>query len=442
MDIPEFMKNVVIIAEYFAPLSVIASIRPTKLAKYFKVIAGYNITVITRKPKAYETIDPILEQDLGYVDNIVYTAESLITKCSYSIFGYINYNQNIRASKTGKLRIHRKVMSHIAKYIGIGAKLLAERGFVKSATKYAKKNRNQYDVIFSTRSPYNNHVIGKTFKNYNRKALWIADFRDPMITSRTPVLHKWFFFGKTKLVRNADIITGVTHACIQEFEKDYQDRLHIITNGFDKDDLKSVDENTSNKFTLVYTGTLHKGRSDFGAVFHTISELISEGKIDKSKLGIEYAGSNSQCFIEQSSRYGLSDIILNHGYVSRTKTLQMQKSSSILLLATWNSIGNTGIITGKFLEYLMVDKPIICTVTGNLAYSETKEMIEKARCGIVWEEANSDADYVILKGYILKQYELYINNQSLAYNPNEEYIEQFNYKNIAQQFIDLVEKDR
>ena len=118
--------------------------------------------------------------------------------------------------------------------------------------------------------------------------------------------------------------------------------------------------------------------------------------------------------------------------------MQEQLNSHILLLASWNRTGSTGIITGKFLEYMMIKKPIICTITGNLPNSDLKQMIKHANIGVTWEEANNENDYPILKNYIYNQYVRYKEGIPLLFEPNLEYIEKFNYKNLINNFINII----
>jgi len=443
------MKKVLIIAEYFAPQNEIAAIRLTKLAKYFKINAVYNITAISKGTVKTYITDPILQKNLKYVDeHIVVTNSKVLLK----FISFINQLWKIIKSKCGikadvkensdKAINKTGILASLRKHLSIAIGELVVRDYRNKALKKINKSISNYDVVLSTYGDRASHLIAFEVKNHNPSILWIADFRDPVMAfynkdSEEIVRYLKKYMAKISL--KADLITGVTTACVQGLEIPSSDKLKIICNGFDRDDLIGIDMDPLAKFTLTYTGELYEGRSDLRAVFKAISELISERYIDKNNIVINYAGRSEIDFIQQLEMFDLAGVINVHGLVNRSLSLKLQMNSSILLLASWNSIGETGVITGKFLEYLMINKPIVCTVTGNLANSQIKEMMIMANNGIVWEEANDKVDYPVLKGYIIEQYERFINNKPLRFEPNMEYIERFNYKNIAQQFIDLIE---
>jgi len=79
------LKKIIIISECFAPNNKIAAIRTTKLAKYFKLKQNYNITVISRALRNDEIVDPILSEDLKYVDNHIIVGHSKYMKNLFKI---------------------------------------------------------------------------------------------------------------------------------------------------------------------------------------------------------------------------------------------------------------------------------------------------------------------------------------------------------------------
>ena len=92
--------------------------------------------------------------------------------------------------------------------------------------------------------------------------------------------------------------------------------------------------------------------------------------------------------------------------------------------------------------YMMIEKPVIGTVTGTLLNSQLKEMISEANNGIVWEEANDETDYPLLKEFILDQYNRFIRNEPVCIDPNREYIEQYSYVNLTKEFVDIINKHK
>ena len=451
------MKKILIISEHFAPNNSIAAVRCTKLAKYFKTNSDYHITVISGKLHGSEIEDPILKENLKYVDNHILINDSKIVQLMLFFRQKILKTRqktikreqvNIKIESAAKQRgnflnkvLNSRIFLSMSLEFDASYRFIKSKSYVKIAAKHMRKNPDNFDVILSSYGPVSSHLIGYEMKKRLPNALWIADFRDPVISFQTKKRHLNYLQKYINMIsENADIITGVSDACVQSFSEKCNDMIFIICNGFDRDDINGIDIMDNEKMIFTYAGVLYKGKRDLGIIFKAIRELICEDKINKNNILINYAGTSSSFFLGQCEEYNSLDIVKIFGFVSRKQSLQLQLSSDILLLASWNSIGETGVVTGKFLEYLMINKPIICSITGNLSNSQLKEMIGDANNGIVWEEANHEIDYPKMKAYILDQYNRYINNEPLNFNPNMEYIEQYNYKNITQKIIDIIEK--
>ena len=450
------LKNILIACNSFAPDNSIGAIRPTKLAKYLD-LAGYNVTVITEQKKS-DVVDPVLSKDALGLD-----VHYIKPFRGYSLMHKMYIKQRVwqtaiisNADDEKKQATNDGILSSLLNYFfrfitSIGYRILDynQRFLAKRAMKLFS-NRH-FDVVITSYPEDFSLYFGMSYKSKYSQILWIADFRDPIkrIINNTVKSEERAVDDTRERVKMiskvADIIIGVSESCIKDFEEICFHKCHIICNGFDRNDLENIIVYSNEKFTLTYTGhlisdKLYKGKQDLSSVFKAINSLIEEKRIDGNKLLINYAGKTESLFKQQVTRYHLQKSAKIHGFIDRHKSLSLQRNSTILLLASWNYSDFKGVLTGKFLEYLMIDKPIICTVVGNDANSKLKEMITEANNGVVWEEANNDVDYPILKSYILEQYERFVKGKQLLFKPNREYIEQYNYKFITQQYINLIEE--
>ena len=439
------MNRILIISEYFAPINSIASIRATKLAKYLKLNNCY-IGVVSRKLRANEQIDPLLQNDLEFVDEHLIVEESILARLISQLHRSKNNFTSINPSNT-KPGLIKKIISRTFHLFMHDFKIYNNtlffliNSYANRAAKHIEKLCINYDVVISSYGPFSCINLAYIAKCKNPEIFWIADFRDPLEIDWT-LQKRRAFYSKLldKVIQKANAITGVSDACIEEFNENFSGSKEVIYNGNDKDDIKDIKPVINTKFSFTYAGGLYTGKRDLGVVFKAINELANESKIDIKDIEVNYLGNDSLIFYTQAEVYNLSEICNILGKVTRERSLQVQLNSHILLLASWNSTGATGSITGKFLEYMMINKPIICTITGNLPNSQLKQMIEMADNGVVWEEANDVMDYPILKKYIHDQYQKYKKGLPLSFNPNNAYIEQFNYKNIAAKFINIIKE--
>ena len=403
----------------FAPDNSVASIRPTKLAKYLHKDGGYQIDLL--KLQAYGRIqDALLAKDLEHVDRVFEIPQKYIATKAYG------------GGKTGLLqtllRKSRSLREHCAAWQN-------DRQNLRLAKRYLNTQlpHGDYDVIFSSSGPFLTHKVAALVKKRCPGALWIADYRDPVPnTVANTALLRWIARGGVRRVtKRAERITGATAGCYQDMGVYAAERCMEVTTGFDRDDVPARQDSPDGKFSLSYTGTLHSRMSDVSAVFRALGELIAEGVIDRERCVVRYAGRMTAEFRRQAAKYDLQALVESYGYVERNLALAIQRQSHILLLASFNDAQHKDVITGKFYEYLLAHRPILCTVQGSVAGSRLKRLITELRCGYCWEAATGEADYPGLKRALKEQYLHYIHTGGVDYRAEEAAIERFDYRNIA-----------
>jgi glycosyltransferase involved in cell wall biosynthesis len=272
------------------------------------------------------------------------------------------------------------------------------------------------------------------------------DMRDPFIKQSTPKINAIQLRKLAKrIAEKADHFTGVNDSCVSIFRKHGRDKdISLITNGYDREEY--IYEECNDKTDLLrilYTGTIFPAPDyyNFRPLFRAIAEFIKEGLMAADKIRVEYAGNEYHLLYEMAKSYSMQSICLNHGYVSRDIAMRLQSESSLLLSVSWYYKGETESgVGGKTYEYLLRNKPILVLVAGNLKDSKFKEVIAKANCGFTYEEANDEADFSKMKNFILSHYHAIINNQPIEFKPNTEYIESFDWWNLAARFADIIEE--
>jgi hypothetical protein len=210
-------------------------------------------------------------------------------------------------------------------------------------------------------------------------------------------------------------------------------QVHVVYNGFEKELSYIPEQNNERprKFKIVYTGALYNGRRDMSMLFKALAELSSEQKILISNVQVHYAGKNSLHLYEQVERYQMQEIIIDHGYLSRVNSMKLQQSADILVVLSWNTEKEQGILSGKFYEYVQAFKPIISIVNGNVPHAELSEMVKELRVGIDCEQISEKTDLPRLKRFLLSEYEKVISGIVGDFHPDLPKISQFYYKNIV-----------
>ncbi len=428
------MISILVISRGFAPNFAIGAIRSTKLSKYLSQYA--NVTVLTSSKNG--KIDTLLERDMQNISRIVRfgsnAEDDLDTVSSGS------------RKKGSKVRIKHFLQSVLTLILGqvlfeYSRKVWLDNKFYSMGKKALLEHETrEFDVVISTYSPKSTHKIAQLYKKKHPQSFWIADFRDPVYRAfDTPFLMKWA--AKTfprRVCQKADVITSVSKGCLDSLNFDNHPNRVVVTNGYDKDDLLDIELMNNDKFTISYMGRIYPAKQSLVPLFIAIAELIAEHQIDRNKICFQYAGPSKNDFLLQVAPFRLEDIIDATDSVDRKQSLKQQLQSHLLLLCSWNNKGEEGIVTGKLLEYMMIQKPIVALVQGTLKNSVVKEMISDGNLGFCYEEANKAIDTSLLKRFLLEQYETFVFGKANTFNPNKEYIEQYNYGTITSQIIQLL----
>lgn len=448
------MKKILIVSYFFSPANIMGAVRGTKLAKYLERL-GYEVTVICSEnnnlvfmPNEVKKDDRLLG-DIAKVNVLKVTHSSKYLKLAYKV-----REINKKKFPSGTIKeLEKSVDYKVSRFINIKKKLIHFMAFMfsqiqdfdyyRQAKKSIKNNKlDSYDVVISTYGPLASHLVGGYIKKYNKSIRWIADFRDPMAISSQGKLQ--YLINKkiqNKICKKADKITAISNGNLEMITGGkYKEKSFVITNGYDKEDIEEFINSDVNcgKLKFVYTGTTYAGKRELSPIFKAIRELIDENKINVNNIQLNYAGTESSYVINQAKVFDLQEIIVDFGHVIRTKSLEIQAKSNLLVVSTWNDVGHTGVLPGKFLEYLALNKNIIGLVNGVESNSEIKKMINDYNLGVCYEAANKEEDFINLKEYILKKYIEVQEFKTCVFDGKLDCIKKHSYDYLAEEFLELL----
>ena len=429
------MSKILIICRAFAPDSVVGAKRMAMLAKYLK--DNNDVTVIRSglifgKPDA----SALLLQSAS-LHIISYEGE----KCPAEKFESGEWKESAPVSAkeargSGSLyNFARRIYRFFVYYID---NLHVYRLCKRTAIELVEKEK--FDVVITTYSPLGTTACGYLLKK-KYDINWIMDLRDLMDNvGRTPIMRRINRYFQTKYARKADVITTPTQGFLKEvLDKTRTDaKGYVIYNGYEDSAVNDEIPKTPNMLRFCYTGTIHEDRCTLTPLLKAISELITEGQIDKNKICIEYAGKNSTRFIDMMHSVSEEIPFVDKGYLTKTETLELQLSSDLFLIMVMNLKDYTGVLTGKLCEAIQNRLPIIGMVSGDVPDSEMKYTINKYNLGACYEEADPNS-YLLLKEYIHKQYDTKMIYGKVFYSPAESCYIDFNYQQIADHLNHVIE---
>lgn len=225
--------------------------------------------------------------------------------------------------------------------------------------------REGIDVVLTTSPPPSLHLLGAAVKRASGAA-WVADLRDPLTShphrrgyeSRLAQLKELAVGGVGRLVASqADAIVAASDAIAEEARGMHpKGQVTTIANGCDFDDFAGLEYRPSDRLRITHTGNF-QGKRDPKPFLHALAETGLEDVV------VRFAGDFRAADREYAESLGLGDRLEFAGYVSRRRSLELQRDSEALLLLVPESGGRgKGVLTGKIFEYLAAERPILALV--------------------------------------------------------------------------------
>ena len=436
--------KILICSYYFAPNKTIGAVRPTMLAKYLARL-DHEVTIIS-------VSDGLVNNDACNNYNIhrIPDKESFFRLASplNTIRRKISNKRN-RGDKSSSSGQHKTLNTNtFRRNISLMCQLVDGWIWAKSANNYVKSIYSLYyfDIVISSFGPINSLFLGYLVKRKRLAKYWINDLRDMLCScTMSSTINGIYHILEHKMFPYSDVFTvtskGLKKILLNRNSYLLNNNVYVVYNGYDDEINDTVLKFPSKqKLILSYTGDLYEGVRDLSLLFNVITELAQEKKISIDNILFIYAGGSSAFLEKQITNNKVFEIIEDRGKVSRMEAYNIQAASDILVLATWNTEEEQGILTGKFFEYLQKGKNIVAIVNGDKPDSEITEMVIDLNVGLSCENARYKDDYIKLKQYIHQLYIEKMKRGSLSYYGNSEMISKFKYVNIVKRFEQICQE--
>jgi len=438
-------KRILIVSYYFAPQNLIGAVRPTKMAKYLQRM-GHEVTVICGAGRDGK-VDPTLQRDLQELKDV-----RLLTEWNPLRAWYMRKAQAPAASAAApaaaeapaKPSALKKLLARAIDAVYVWLRWQSDRSFSRMGRRELKKLTGTYDAVFSSYAPFSVHEIARKAKASGLARFWIADFRDEVGMP----------FGyqegrKQRYMRmlrsQADVLSAVSQGFLEMM--DFQDVGRVLSNGYDREDIPEEDtlEVDKDRLRVVYCGQLRDSRREVGdrditPMFRALRALADEGVIRQEEIRLVYAGREGELLRDYAARSGLQACVEDHGQVSREQSIALQKSADILLMASHHMASQRGILTGKLFEYMMMDKPIVCCMAGDLPNSGVKQVLLETGMGVCCEAAGGPAEEDALRDELRGLITRWRANETLLPHKHTEAVDAYSYPNLAAELMRWIDK--
>ncbi|MEP6645565.1 MAG: hypothetical protein ABJC12_00630 [Saprospiraceae bacterium] len=255
--------------------------------------------------------------------------------------------------------------------------------------------------LYSSFRPFTDHFAAYILKKMNPHIYWIADFRDLMFD---PYFNKIYFRKiHNRFFRNifctANVVTTISDGLAEKLRA-YNSNVITLKNGISKFPELFI-PTPALKFTLAYTGSMYLNQKNAEPLFIAVKQLIDEGKLAMENVSIAYAGKDSFYWHDMADTYKLSDVIDDRGVLSTNDAMIIQNDACINVLLTISSDEQTGILTGKMIEYFESGSPVLAIVKNQID-PELETLLKELHIGKSYSDMPSDLSGI--KEFIFEEY--------------------------------------
>lgn len=284
--------------------------------------------------------------------------------------------ESVRGGAAGGLKdlLYKRLLIPDQQIFWVLPALLAGRRIVRS---------EGCSVIHTSSPPNSLHLYGGLLAR--RTGLpWVADFRDPWTDGprrrrnyvdnprreRLEVaLERW-------VVENADHVVVSAPPLRDRFLAKYeflpQDRISVITNGYDVDDFEEaarIEENVIPEKGFHFTGTGNIEHM-FPAqhLFRAMASACERHEGLRRDLQVHLVGAKKGPYDALLEELGLADRVHYEGWVPHARSIRyLQESDALLMCMIPQEGGGNEKLSGKGFEYLYMRKPFLCLTKPGLA---------------------------------------------------------------------------
>jgi glycosyltransferase involved in cell wall biosynthesis len=352
---PKRRPKLLFLAYPFPPAKVPGSVRTWNIAMYLTRL-GWDVTVVTPDPSILRNIE-----DGGRVLTELNHEgiKRILTGHRWRCLAPNNlkfWNQNLGRLAGGVCRV-------VSRNLGIDRHI----GWIKPAERACSGlTADDVDLIFATGQPFSAFSLAKRLSERLSRP-YVLDYRDPWTgnphaerPSRSATIQE-----EASLLEGCAAVTVVSPSWGADLERRYSvgAKLHVVTNGYDPDEVTVVKPHDFGHCAFVYTGIFYPPKrviSPFFAALKCLKESLYERS---NEWYFHYYGAQEDHVREQAVRFGLNDRIVLHGRVSRREALSAVKGANLAVVITSveeeETLEDKGIVTGKIFEAIGLATPVL-----------------------------------------------------------------------------------
>ena len=416
------MKKVLVIAYYYPPDDVTASVEASKFTKYLPEFGWQPVIVTTRGeyPKTLEVevdadwVTRTRRIDVNALPRLAAGGRQAVTA------GYLVDRATVRG------RLFDVLGAWYRKFMNFPDRQIGWYPFALKAARAAVA-RHKPDAILSSAWPVTNHLVASRVAAETGLP-WIADFRDLWTDNhqfqRSGFLRRVEERLERKALSRAAMLSAPSRTWCDTLQRRFPSAtVKMFPNGFDRADYPGPFPDAK-KFVLTYTGIWYPEYQDFVPVIEAVGRLRSDGVLDPDNFELKLVGRYLTLLDPLLDRHNVRDMTSILPSVSHSEALGIQQSSTALVVLLWKGPGGRGCHTAKLYEYMGAGRPLLAV--GPLD-TEPAELIEELGAGVT-VQTNAEAGAVLSEWFAE-----FSNTGGLRCETNVEALSRYEWANIGRE---------
>ena len=347
--------RLLLLGYYFPPSNAIGAVRAFNIAKWLSR-RGWEVDVVTPSPEVWRTSDGSQETALQF------SREGI--RCIWTEHRWRILSPGHLASRES---LEWGMVGGFARRAARVAGLEREVGWMREAERACSVlAKDDVDVILATGTPFGSfEVAGRLAERLGRP--FVMDYRDLWTANphsrkrpRESTLEK----ERRLLARCAAAVAvspGVAE--VLRSHSPEKDRVHVVTNGYDPEELTGVVPQPFDHFAIVYAGVFYPPKRVITPVMAALRRLKTLLPAGSRPWAFHYYGEDADHVRLEAARHGVEAIVVLHGLRPRREVLSAVKGAGVsVVVASVNEVAERrerGIVTGKVFDAIGLGTPML-----------------------------------------------------------------------------------
>jgi glycosyltransferase involved in cell wall biosynthesis len=383
-------KRLLFFAYYFPPVRSIASVRSWNITKNLSRM-GWDVTLVTP--------DPSLQRDVDTSIDVSALSRSLAIRflCTGHKWRLLNPS-HLRCADKGI----RGYAGRLARRVSLLFRIEREAGWNRAALKACRQLRaDDFDVILVTGSPFGAFGVAEKVARKLHKP-FVLDYRDLYTSNPHLTRNATFHLAKKerRYLSKSAAVTVVSDSMKQSMHNHFGvgGKTHVITNGYDPEELNATIAERFDHFAIVYTGQFYPPISVVTPVMALLARLKAVHGQRMPRWAFHYYGDAKEYVQTEAMRFGVAEQVVIHGLVPRGKSLAAVRGAGLAVVVisvkSDSTLEERGLVTGKIFEPIGLSTPILLIAPPG---ADAEAILETAGAGKRCEGGDIDGmtDYVL-----------------------------------------------